>query len=725
VTGLSFRGIGVLRTERRRDFLAALLIAFLAGAIVALPQLDRMRGLSIDVLTWLKWRMAGQLRAPESSPTVVIALDEETYRRKPFEGTPNVTWTREIGLVLDAVLKGGAKVVGFDIIFPTSIEQSEMPFESETLGARVRGFDRDFLRVLAQGARAGKVVLGQVQHQDHPIQPAPGQRIAVRQQANIRALNFHIDPDDVVRRVPLSFIVDGETTPSMSVELAARALGARAELSNDGRLTLAGHRVAGRIPNTLTLNFEGGADDIPTYSLADLRECAVRNDAEFFRREFEGRVVLIGAVLDLEDRSITSKRFATGVPESTTRRCALPPLEPRPRFSRNSIPGVYVHATAVNNLIRREELKELNWLQNAGLSFAIALAASGVAVMLTPALALAAFGAVTATWTAVATWAFTHAHALPLIEAIVAGMLAIGITIAHRFVIADKDKRLLRRNFALYLPPAVIDRMLASSKPPTLGGETRDVTVYFSDLVGFSTFSERLAPSELVSLINEYLTAMTDVIEAHGGFVDKFIGDGIVAVFGAPVDEPEHALHAIHAALDCQKALEDLNRRLAIPLRQRIGLNTGPVLVGNLGSKRRFNYTVMGDTVNLASRLESANRYYGTSIIASESTMAAAGEAILWRELDTVRVSGRSTPVRIFEPLGVADAAPDTARVRAASYSEALARWRARDFAGAEQALAGIAARDEPASRLLGRARAYAAAAPGQDWEAVTALEGK
>ena len=141
---------------------------------------------------------------PAQSPAVAVVFDEETFRTPPFEGTPTVTWTREIGQVLTAMLDGGAKVVGFDIVLPTSIEQSAMPFGDETLGARVRGFDRDFLRALATGARAGKVVLGQVQHQQSPVLPSSGQRAAVGHGRNIRALNVHSDPDDVIRRVPLT-----------------------------------------------------------------------------------------------------------------------------------------------------------------------------------------------------------------------------------------------------------------------------------------------------------------------------------------------------------------------------------------------------------------------------------------------------------------------------------------------------------------------------------------
>ena len=252
----------------------------------------------------------------------MVAIDEETFRTPPFDGTPSVTWTREIGQVLTAVIDGGAKVVGFDVVFPTSIEQSAVPFGDETLGARVRGFDRDYLRALALGARAGKVVLGQVQHQDHPVQPSPGQRAAVGQGRNIRALNAHSDPDDVIRRMPLRFTVDNEPVPSMAAELAARAGGGAPAIR------------AGAIPNTMTLNFQGGSDDIPTYSLADLRACAEKDDKEFFRREFNGKVVLFGTLLDVEDRKITSKRWATAPERARATRCALPQSAAGSKFAR-------------------------------------------------------------------------------------------------------------------------------------------------------------------------------------------------------------------------------------------------------------------------------------------------------------------------------------------------------------------------------------------------------
>src|SRR5215472_18028192 len=287
-----------------RDAFAVLAIALIATTLILAPPLDRFHGLSIDILTWLRWRFYERTHRPPESRAVVVALDEETYRTPPFAGTPAITWTRQIGEVLTAVIDGGATVVGFDIVFPTSIEQSEIPFGDGSLGARLRGFDRDFLRSLALGARDGKVVLGEAQHRDFPIMPSPGQRIAVGQSTNIRSLNVFNDPDDVVRRIPLHVVVDGEPQPSIAVELAARALGTPATM-------ISGPRIPSQIPNTMVLNFDGGADPIPTYSLADLRACIDKGDGEFFHRNFADKVVLIATVLDVEDRQVTSKRFAT------------------------------------------------------------------------------------------------------------------------------------------------------------------------------------------------------------------------------------------------------------------------------------------------------------------------------------------------------------------------------------------------------------------------------
>ncbi|MDC7787565.1 adenylate/guanylate cyclase domain-containing protein [Rhodoplanes sp. TEM] len=719
-----------MRRYRKRDLGAVAVVVLVCGVVFASPALDRFAGVSLDILTALRWQAFGLRHDPASAPAVVVAIDEETFRTPPFAGSPSLTWTREIGRVLTAVVDGGAAVVGFDIVFPSSIEQSEIPFGEEPLGTRLRGFDRDFLRALASAAKSDKVVLGEVLHQDRPVRPAAGQRIAVGQQKNIRALNTHADPDDVVRRLPLWFSVGGRPLPSMALELAARALGTAPVREPDGTTVLAGWRVPSAVPGTQTLGFEGGADAVPTYSFADLRACAETGDADFFRRTFGGKVVLFGTLFDIEDRKVTSKRFATGVEAARGARCALPlpaaPAEPPP--ARSSIAGVYIHATAVNDLLRRTVPHELGRLGTTATALAAAGLAALGAMLLGPGLAVLAVLGLLAAWTAAGTVALQHGLVLPLVGPTLAALTATAGTIGWRLVAADREERFLRRSFALYLSPQVIDRMLEADEPPALGGEMRDVTVFFSDIAGFSSIAETMTPAALVAWMNAYLSEMTDIVEGCGGYVDKYIGDSIVAVFGAPANDPDHARNAVRAALRCRERLAVLNETAAFQghhLAHRIGLNSGEALVGNIGSRRRFNYTVMSDAVNLASRLEGANKYFGTSIMASEETVSRTGDAFAWRELDAIRVRGRTRPVRILEPIAEAGRVPPEAAARAAVYADGLARFRARDFSGAAEAFGRIAAGDPPAALFEKRARELAAAPPGPDWEPVFTLEGK
>jgi serine phosphatase RsbU (regulator of sigma subunit) len=414
---------------RLRAAAAGVLIALAAGLLAASPALDGFPSFSIDVLTMLRWRVFGAAYPPASSPTVVLALDEETFRTAPFEGSPSVTWTPEIGRVLTAIIDGGAKVVGFDIVFPTSIEQSEVPFGDDTLGTRLRGFDRDYLRALALGARAGKVVLGEVQHQDSPVLPSPGQRAAVGFGRNIRALNAYDDPDGVIRRMPLEFTVDGEPVPSMAAELAARATGASVPVKV---------ATAGAVADTITLNFAGGADDIPTFGLADLLACVEKDDKDFFRRHFDGKVVLIGTVLDVEDRKITSKRFATAPEGARAERCALTAPAAGQTFIRDSIAGVYIHATAVNNLMRGDALIEFSRAGAGIASFMLAALAIAAALTLGPTGAALSFLGIAAVWTAGATIAFRGALAVPLVEPLLTALAALGAAISYRLVVADR-----------------------------------------------------------------------------------------------------------------------------------------------------------------------------------------------------------------------------------------------------------------------------------------------
>lgn len=714
----------------RRDILAGIAAAVVFGVVFASPGLEVVHGFSIDTLTAVRSKLFGDRRDPIRAPVVVVAIDEESYRTPPFKGSPTLTWTREIGRVLTAIVDGGAKVVGLDVVFPTSIEQSEMPFGEEPLGARMRGFDRDFLRALATASSAGKVVLGEIQSRDEPVRPSPAQRIAVRQQTNIRALNVYTDSDDVVRRLPLTFMIDGKPVASMAVELASRALDAKPELTPAGAMTLAGYQIPGAVPNTLTLNFRGGGEDVPTFSFADLHACVGKDDRDFFHRQFDGKVVIVGTLLGFEDRKLTSKRFVTGPDAARAPRCALTAPEAPRQVRRSSIAGVYIHATAVSNLIGRNAVIEPGRLPTTLIAIAFAALAAVAARMLAPVGAALAYLGAVAAYILGAAAAFTYwPLALPLSEPILAGFMALAAMVGYRFVVADQEDRFLRKSFALYLAPQVIETMLTSEKMPELGGEMRDITVFFSDIAGFSTISEKMPPNALVALMNEYLSAMTDIIESYGGYVDKYVGDSIVAVFGAPASDPDHACNAVRASLHCRDRLEELNRENVAfqghKLAHRIGLNSGDALVGNIGSRRRFNYTVMSDAVNVASRLEGANKYFGTSIMASEMTVTLTGTTFAWRELDAIRVKGRSDPVKIYEPLAESGQQTPEQSMKAGAYAEGLACWRTREFSRAVECFARVSAIDPPSALFRDRAKRFADNPPPPGWEAVNTLEGK
>jgi adenylate cyclase len=710
-----------------RDIVAAILIALVAGAVFTSPPLQTLQGLSLDILTALRWKLVGDRRDPADSPVVVVAIDGETYDTPPFKGSPTQTWTREIGRVLTGITDGGAKVIGFDVIFPSSIEQSEIPFGEVPLGARMRGFDRDYLIALRQLSDGDKLVLGEILSNDHPERPYRAQQLAVR--TNIRALNVHTDADDVIRRMPLSFSIDGKPAPAMAVELAARALGGKPAIAPSGATELSGYSVPSAVPNTLTLNFRGMGRDVPTYSFADLRACVEKGDRDFFRHAFDGKVVLLGTALNFEDRKLTSMRLAGGYDGAPAARCALPAPASTAQKARSDIAGVFVHATVVRNLIERDAVTELGFPMRTVLAIVFAAIIACAASMLAPGGAMIAWLGLTAAYTAVAVAAFVHALALPPTEPALASLAALAMMIGYRFVLADRDERFLRQSFAFYLAPEVINTMVASGKMPALGGEMRNVTMFFSDLSGFSSIAETMTPGELVTLMNEYLSAMTDIIESHGGYVDKYIGDSIVAMFGAPADDPAHARNAVHAALKCHEKLAELNASnpafAGHGLSHRIGLNSGEAVVGNIGSRRRFNYTVMSDTVNVASRLEGANKYYGTAIMASETTMAQTGDTFAWRELDAIRVLGRGEAIQVFEPLADKGAEGAEQTKVATAYAEGLACWRAREFSKAAEAFDGVAKIDPASALFAKRAKALAANPPSPEWTPVNTLEGK
>jgi adenylate cyclase len=293
-------------------------------------------------------------------------------------------------------------------------------------------------------------------------------------------------------------------------------------------------------------------------------------------------------------------------------------------------------------------------------------------------------------------------------------------------------KREIQGWFGAYVSPAVVKRLVDNPDALKLGGERREVSVFFCDLAGFTTMSERLSAELLVSVTNLCLEELSTPLFNHGGYLDKYIGDAIMAVFGTPEDLPNHALAATLAALDCQRRLPALNARLlrdhGVTVGVRFGINTGEAVVGNVGSEKKKNYTVLGDTVNLASRLEGANKEFHTQILLGPLTAARIAAEVVTRPVARLRVKGKTQAVEVFEPMGEISGLDETSKRFAAASKEGFDAWSARRFAQAARAWNDalvLRPDDFLTTRYLADARRLVAALPPPDWEPILNLESK
>jgi adenylate cyclase len=310
-------------------------------------------------------------------------------------------------------------------------------------------------------------------------------------------------------------------------------------------------------------------------------------------------------------------------------------------------------------------------------------------------------------------------------------VLAYSGTAMRHYVKEEREKRHIRKTFSLYVPHSVVTEMLANPDRLRLGGEKKELSILFSDIRGFTTLSEERPAEELVPELNNYLTHMTEVVFNHKGTLDKYIGDAIMALFGAPLPQDDHAFRACATALDMMNVLAKLQKEWRIrnlPVFEiGIGINTGLAVIGNMGSERRFDYTAIGDNVNLASRLEGLTKQYGVSILVSESTWEAAKDGFAAREIDTVCVKGKTEPVKIYQLLCARDRESDFGQ-QLNTWSRAMTLFRQREwdealdlFAEFEQNRPG----DPPALLYQRRCAEYIDVPPPEDWVCITTLDTK
>jgi adenylate cyclase len=397
--------------------------------------------------------------------------------------------------------------------------------------------------------------------------------------------------------------------------------------------------------------------------------------------------------------------------------------------------NVGTHASVANTLLTGQFLNEAPlWV-----SFLLGVVVAGAVWLLltrvgTLAGVLVGFGTFVALMVGIGLfYAGTGIYPGALVPGLLVFLTVLGLTLV-KFWGTESEKRFIRNAFGTYLSPEVIKQLEADPDRLHLGGEKKVLTAMFTDVKGFSTFSEKLDPNDLVTLLNHYLTGMSDLILDTRGTIDKFEGDAIIAFWGAPLPFDDHAPLAVQAALRMKAAEVAMNERFLreniapSPLHTRIGINTGEMTVGNMGTARRMDYTMMGNAVNLAARLEGVNKQYGTWILTTQSTRDRVGDDVVFRKLDQVRVVGIRTPVRLFEVHSFRADAGDKTLEKVALFERGIDAYEARDWDGARRLFEAVLALDPddgPAQTFVARTAEARQAGYGPDWDGVFTLTSK
>lgn len=699
----------------RRSWVGPLL--GLAASLVLLPLLRSTLFVGFEQKTVdARMRLRGGV---EAAPEIAVcAIDAKSVDRLGQWPWPRTVLADLVRLLHD----GGARAIVFDVIFS---EPSRLgPQEDDAFARAVR--------------EAGNVVLGFYLSPQTPgtvgevVLPAPVETAILPPaglpeipsfpgiETNIPALtraaplagHFVVRPDSdgTVRHYSLVLFHDEQLYPSLALRAAQVFVGSPpiSVRPYQGRLPLirlGDLEIPASEKGELWVNFRGPfGQTFPYYPIADLL------DGQVPASVFRDKLVFIGAT-------------ETGIGDIKTS-----PFD-------TTVPGVEVHANVADNLLHRRFIRDGAPETMLGILAILLLGpACGATSVLFRRPVAGALAAVTLLllYAAAAQAAFTvlsrHLHLfLPL----VAGVLGYTTAAVWRSVFAEAKARQIRKTFQQFVSEAIVEEMLRDPEKVRLGGERRELTVLFSDIRGFTSLSESLSPEQVVSLLNDYLTPMTRILLDQGGTLDKYMGDAVMAFFGAPVVQPDHAERACGAALAMRARLAELNpewsRRGLPPIASGIGINTGLVSVGNMGSSMIFDYTVIGDHVNLGSRLEGLTKLYGVDIVVSEYTAARVRRSFLLRELDCVRVKGRREPVRIFELVGRAiEGAADGEFLE--GFAAGLAAYRDRSFEKAAASFRDAALlrpRDGPTTLYLERLEAFRASPPVEDWEGVTNLTEK
>jgi adenylate cyclase len=696
-------------TRLRQRVIRGLLVGAGAFALALLLQGTK----AARPLEWKSWDLRLRLFSEPSRASRDIAIflvDQyslDVYAKQQGLSWP---WPRQVySAVVDYLRVGGAKAVFFDLSFS---ETSRSGVEDdEDLARAMRRSGNVFLPLaLSQEEESYEegpadllerfaVPAEELPRKSFPqaVSATPPVPVLLEASRGVGNVLFRPDSDGIFRRLPLAISYRGFFLPSVPLALAREVRGGKTPpgipVDETGRMII---------------RYYGPAETYRSYPIAAVINSYAQLEEgqkpQIPPREFAGKIVLIGG-------------SAPGL------------LDLRPTPLSPVYPGVEIQATVLDNLLKADFIRTPPRSVVVVLLLFFGLLTAVGASVLRRIWQIVAFFVVSLALPFGAAWlAFSSGAWLALVVpefAVLTGFIGASLV---NYGVEGRQRRFIKGVFRHYLSPDVIERIIENPSLLSLGGEKREITSFFSDLAGFTSISESLSPEDLVELLNDFLGEMTDIILASGGTLDKYEGDAIIAFWNAPLDQPDHALRACRAALACQRRLAELagrfEKKIGRPLSMRIGLNSGPAVVGNMGSTGRFDYTAMGDTVNLASRLEGACKQYQVPILVGEETFVRVREEMAAREVDTIRVIGKKKPVSVYEVIGEKIEVSEGDRRRLGVFERAREAYLRRDWDGAA-ALFGELGEDPPARAYVARCQSLKQAPPPPDWDGVFELKQK
>jgi len=664
-------------------------------------------------LEWKSWDLRLRLLANSSQASkdiVLFLIDQESLDIYQKEQGLSWPWPRQIySALIHYCQQAQVKALVFDLIFS----------ESSSYGVED---DENFAQAIAEAGNIFlPVFLSSKESSSHQVSDQLLKKYSLNKEKipkravysfrsftlpieemlsaarGVGNVNFAPDDDGLYRALPLFFGRHSLILPALPLAVAdyvKKELKMKAvPLDKSGRMII---------------NFYGPSGTYKSYSVASIinsyAQLTEGKIPQVSPQEFKDKIILIGG-------------SAPGLLD----------LRPSPFSAVN--PGVEIVASALDNLLQEDFIRLPPELFILFFLIFLSLLTAFVTSYLQGFWKTSLFFLLCLALPAVGAWlAFSFNYWLVFIAPEFAVVMSfIGASLLN-YSFEGRQRRFLKNVFRHYLNPHVIEKIIANPSLLQLGGEKREITSFFSDIAGFTTISESLTAEELVKLLNEYLSEMTDIILSLGGTLDKYEGDAIIAFWNAPLEQLDHALRACRAALKCQQRLEELGpdfkKRFGHLLTMRIGLNSGPAVVGNMGSQRRFDYTAMGDTVNLASRLEGACKHYHLPVLIGEETMKKVKDNIVCREVDFIQVVGKKKPVHIFEIIGEKGKVDSRVIAKIAAFERALEAYKQGEWAKALSLFRSI--EDDVLARIYAeRCQQFEESGPPEGWAGVYLLKEK